>query len=189
MIPSPDAVRAVIDALNAHDLPFFLAGSLVSSAYGTPRFTADAGFVIIASDQQVQSVLSSLSNDFEREPQLSFETVTGKTQHRIRHKGSGLLIELFEKKDDPFDASRMARRRRVRYLDRDACFPTAEDVIVGKLRWFAKLARAKDMEGVVHVIRRQHDALDWPYIEQWCREHGSTAHLAAARKAAAELDA
>lgn len=187
MIPSPDAVRAVIDALTAHDLPFFLTGSLVSNAYGTPRFTADADFIIVASEEQIEAVLSALANDFEREAQLSFETVTGKTQHKIRHKGSGLLVELFEMRNDPFDQSRMARRRHIRYLDRDAFFPTAEDVIVGKLRWFSKLAREKDMEDVVHVIRRQGESLDWPYVEQWCRKHGSTEHLAAARAAAAEL--
>ncbi|MGI9013439.1 MAG: hypothetical protein ACR2GY_04225 [Phycisphaerales bacterium] len=188
MIPSPDAVRAVIDAVIAHDLPFFLTGSLVSNAYGTPRFTADADFVIIANEEQIEAVFASLATDFERDAQLAFETVTGKTQHKIRHKGSGLLIELFEMKDDPFDESRMARRQRVRYLDRDAFFPTAEDVIVGKLRWFSALAREKDMEDIVHVIRRQNDSLDWPYIEKWCREHGSTEHLATARAAAAELD-
>jgi uncharacterized protein YprB with RNaseH-like and TPR domain len=33
--------------------------------------------------------------------------------------------------------------------------------------------RAKDLMDVQNVISVQGDALDWPYIERWCDEHGS----------------
>ena len=57
-------------------------------------------------------------------------------------------------------------------------FPTAEDVIIWKLRW----ARAKDREDVRAVIGVQQGLLDWPYIEGWCERHGTRALLEEIRR-------
>lgn len=189
MIQSPEAVQLFIDALNEEGVAYLVTGSLVSNAYGEPRVTYDADFLIEAAPDAMAQVARRLGSDFERDAQLSFETVTGKVQHKFLHRPSGLLLEAFELSDDAHDQKRFARRRQVLFLDRMTWFPTPEDVVVQKLRWYALRAREKDMRDVIHVIARQHDALDWPYVEQWCREHGSAEHLAAARAAAAELDA
>ena len=51
--------------------------------------------------------------------------------------------------------------------------PTAEDVIITKLRWFAKVRRNKDWDDARDVIAVQGDALDWDYIHSWCDKHGT----------------
>ncbi len=47
--------------------------------------------------------------------------------------------------------------------------PTAEDVIITKLRW----ARSKDRDDVRDVIAVQGDAIDWPYVHAWADQHGT----------------
>jgi hypothetical protein len=47
--------------------------------------------------------------------------------------------------------------------------PTAEDVIVTKLRW----ARSKDKDDVRDVIAVQGDAIDWDYVHTWTERHGT----------------
>jgi len=55
-----------------------------------------------------------------------------------------------------------------------AVIPTAEDVIVMKLRWFALAKRGKDRDDVRDVIAVQGDeSLDWDYIHHWTAEHGT----------------
>ncbi|MEQ1858586.1 MAG: hypothetical protein ABMA13_01470 [Chthoniobacteraceae bacterium] len=57
-------------------------------------------------------------------------------------------------------------------LDRfatEAFVPTAEDLIVQKLRW----ARDKDIADIRDMLGVQGDALDFAYVERWCRTHGT----------------
>jgi hypothetical protein len=51
--------------------------------------------------------------------------------------------------------------------------PTAEDVVVQKLRW----GRVKDAEDARFILAVQGDALDFTYIERWCDQHGTRALL------------
>lgn len=51
--------------------------------------------------------------------------------------------------------------------------PTAEDVIVQKLRWCAGGKREKDYADATDVIATQGSNLDWDYIIGWCEKHGS----------------
>ena len=48
-------------------------------------------------------------------------------------------------------------------------FASAEDLVIHKL--FA--GRARDLEDVATVIRRQRTKIDWAYLEQWAQEFAS----------------
>ena len=54
-----------------------------------------------------------------------------------------------------------------------AFVPTAEDVVITKLRWSKGGNRRKDAEDVENVIAVQADALDLAYIRQWTDQHGT----------------
>jgi len=79
---------------------------------------------------------------------------------------------------DPHDQSRFERRRAVQLHDRRLWLPSPEDVVVTKLRW----ARGKDKDDVRDVMAVQRDKLDWGYIEQWCRRHGTLALMEEIRR-------
>jgi len=82
-------------------------------------------------------------------------------------------LELFRLSDDPFDQERFKNRKCVIVAGREIWLPRAEDVIVMKLRWF----RAKDRQDVKDMMFVQRGKLDWDYMENWCRQHGSLARL------------
>ncbi len=42
-----------------------------------------------------------------------------------------------------------------------------------KLRWLLLQNRPKDRIDIESVIAVQGDAIDWPYVEAWCDQHGS----------------
>lgn len=176
---SPSAVLRVVDALNQTGAPYLLTGSLARNVYLTPRSTLDGDFVVEMHDDQRQRLFASLAPDFEQEPQMAFETVTGKTRHRLRHRGSKFLIEIFEADmSDAHERSRFARRRPVEIEDLRVFVPTAEDIVVQKLRWFTRLRRAKDRDDVRELLGELRTTLDWEYINVWTREHGTAAALA-----------
>jgi hypothetical protein len=79
-------------------------------------------------------------------------------------------VELFELGSDPFVVERFSRRRAEwsGQLKRNVFLPTAEDVIVQKLRW----GRPKDLEDARDVLAVQTPArLDMSYITHWCNIH------------------
>ena len=173
-----DVMLLVADALNREKIPAMLVGSFSSNYYGIPRSTEDVDFVI-----QIESNLGAdfariLGERFEAETQLKFETNTGTQKQEFAVKGTEFKLELFRLSDDPFDQERFKNRRRVMVAGREVWFPRAEDVIVMKLRW----ARSKDKEDVKDVMQVQRGKLDWAYIENWCRKHGSLEKLQVLRQ-------
>lgn len=117
------------------------------------------------------------------DPQTSFETATVSIRNIVTIKYNPFKVELFHRKDDEHDHERFRRRVRVILKEGPAFLPTAEDVIITKLRWLLQLNRDKDRQDINAVIRQQRTTLDWPYIESWCDKHGTLPLLAEIRQA------
>jgi hypothetical protein len=172
-----ELVLAVIDALETIPIPYMVVGSFSSSYYGIGRSTRDADFVIELGDQSLARVADHLGPRFRFDPQMSFETITGTIRNIIHVADPLFQIELFRLSDDSHDQERFRRRQRAKLFDRDTFLPTAEDVIVTKLRWTVEGKRTRDWEDVRGVIAVQGDRIDWEYVHRWCDQHGTRTTL------------
>ena len=173
-----DVDLRVADALNAAGIPFMLVGGFSSNFHGIPRSTKDADFVVQLSSPLDEAFVRTLGPEFEAEPQMSFETNTGTQRQGFRVAGTLFKVEVFRLSDDPHDQERFRRRQPVMVDGRQVFFPTAEDVIIWKLRW----ALSKDRDDIRAVMGVQGDKLDWPYIIGWCERHGTRALLEQIRR-------
>jgi hypothetical protein len=173
-----DVAIRVSDALNAAGLPYMLVGGFSSNYYGIPRSTKDADFVVQLNAPLASEFARVIGPEFEPQRQMSFETNTGTQRQEFRARGTLFKVEVFRLSDDPHDQARFRRRQPVEFQGHRIFFPTAEDVIIWKLRW----RRSKDKEDVRAVIGVQQDRLDWPYIESWCERHGTRALLEQIRR-------
>jgi len=178
-----DVALRVSEALGAAGVPFMLVGGFSSNYYGIPRSTKDADFVVRLRTPLNEGFTRTLGPEFEAEPQLSFETNTGTQRQEFRVVGTLFKVEIFRLSEDPHDQERFRRRQSKTVDGRQVFFPTAEDVIIWKLRW----ARTKDRDDVRAVIGVQGDKLDWPYIEAWCERHGTPALLEEIRRTVPKL--
>lgn len=170
-----EATAAVIDALESLAIPYMLVGSFSSNYYGIPRSTEDADFVIELKDTPVKTIVGALGSQFKWDPQIAFETITGTTRNVVELLDGDFRVELYRLSADPHDQERFRRRRRITLaaVHRDAYLPTAEDVILTKLRWSQHGQRSKDREDVRDVIAVQGDRIDWNYVHPWCEQHGT----------------
>lgn len=139
-----EATIAVIRALNDAGIPYLLAGSFSSNFYGIPRSTQDADFVVQLADKPLSAALRPLGPDFRADPQLLFESVTGTTRSVVSVAGTPFKIEFFRLSQDPHDQERVQQD----FLDTRTFLPTAEDVIITKLRWLLRAERNKDRDDV-----------------------------------------
>lgn len=186
-----EATRRVIEAFTRLKIPHMVVGGLSSNAYGIPRATKDADIVLAVDAKTLFDAAAELKPDFVLDEQGSFEMVTGTMRYHLRVPAIAFEIELFMLSSDPHDQKRFDRRRLVRsqQIGTEIMVPTAEDVIVMKLRWAKIAKRGKDQEDVRDVIAVQGDeALDWDYIHQWTAEHGTRELLDAIRASIPPLD-
>ncbi len=154
-----------------------LVGSNSSSAYGIPRSSQDADFVIELGEKSIMELSRRLNPSIRIDPQMSFETVTMTRRYVAEVVGIPFKIEFFLLNDDPHNQERFRRRQRVSVLDRQVWMPTPEDVIVTKLHWALLANRSKDRDDVRDVIAVQGDRIDWDYVHGWCEQHGTRALL------------
>ena len=152
----------VIDALNDIGSPYLVTGSVASNAYTLPRGTIDVDFVLDVRGDEISQLRGRLREQFVSDEPMAFETVTGKVQHKFRHRSTQFLVEVFEARlDDPHERSRFDRRVIQRFAGRPTFYPPAEDVVIQKLRWYKPLRRTKDRADCIAVIRSQWHSLDW----------------------------
>jgi len=169
-----DALLALIRVFTEAGFPYMVVGSYSSNFWGIPRSTKDADVVVHVSAERWAEFPGMLPAGIELDDQMSFKMVTSTRREILRVTGSPFEIELFRLSDDPHDRERFARRVSEEIFPAVPVFlPTAEDVIVQKLRWSVAAKRPKDFSDVVTVMQVQWGKLDWPYIEKWCAEHAT----------------
>jgi hypothetical protein len=172
----------VVDSCTDLGIPVLIVGSLSSNYYGLGRSTNDADLVVQSRPGDIQSLAKRLAPTLTLDPQPSFESITLTTKYLFAVRDHAFYVELFELSDDEHDQERFARRVPINLFGTTVWLPTAEDVLVMKLRWYARGKRGKDFDDIRNVINVQQNRVDWDYIYRWCDVHGSREHLDDIRK-------
>ena len=167
------ATFALIDAAQELHIDYLLVGSLAAGYYGLSRSTVDADFVVQLGPQKLSEVVRRMGAAYRLSPQSGFEIFTNKRIDEIQVVGTIFKIDVFPLTGDPFDQERFRRRREVGLQGRQVFLPTAEDVVVAKVRW----SRVKDLEDAKDVLNMQAKTLDWLYVERWCDLHATRQSL------------
>ncbi len=157
-----------------------LVGALAAGTHGIPRSTRDVDFLVpVTTGGGVNAIIKALDDLVVFEDRAVFDTLTwGKRHVGQTTSPPPVKIELFEIFDDPFVLREFERKQQIfiPILNRSGWVPSAEDVIVQKLRW----GRSKDLDDVADILAVQGpETLDMPYIENWCAIHKTTERLQA----------
>ena len=168
----------VIDACETESVDYMMTGAFAVSYYGIARSTKDVDFVLgLSPSDGVTRVIARLQPEIAFDSQVQFDTLTWGRRHvGISRRATGLKVELFELFGDPFVQQQFERRKAMisGQLGRKIWLPTAEDLIVQKVRW----GRGKDLDDARDVLAVQGtDFLDMVYIGNWCAIHGTTDRL------------
>jgi hypothetical protein len=164
-------VATVVVALEESELPYMLAGSFATFVYGLPRSTKDVDFVVELVQPSFDKLAGLLQPVFHLDPQQHLETITWTRRYVLTSRTSSFKVELFIKDEDPHHVEQWSRKRRAwsSHAGREVWMPSAEDVVIQKVRW----GRPQDRIDAEQVIAVQNRNLDWPYIEKWCDAHGT----------------
>ena len=172
----PDSgICQLLRHLDTAEVAYMLVGSYSTNHYSMPRATNDVDLVVKATARQFDQLFDQLGDDFELDPQQKIETITMTKRWEMTYLPVSFRVELFELSEDPFDQTRFERRvlQDVEALQRPAWVPTVEDVLIQKLRW----GRMKDLADAVNLAAFHKDSMDWRYVRDWVKEHGSGERL------------
>jgi len=179
--PGPfETVLLVVRALDAVGAPYFVAGSLASSAYGFPRATNDADLIVDLAEPQVDALVAALSSEFVVDAGMALAAIHKRSSFNIIRRSTVEKVDLFVGRELPWQQEEMARRRQVTLTPRDPAevvyFASAEDTVLSKLAWY-RLGREvseRQWADVLAILRVQAAELDLAYLERWAAERGVT---------------
>jgi len=160
------AIRDIVTSFRHVKLPYMLIGALALPVWGRPRATLDIDFMILADEipGSLTRRLSSLGFDLDVEWERRNPFLKG-VQSRFR--SAALTLDILTRKDAHHEEA-FQRRRRKRYRGMYIWFPSAEDLILLKLR----AGRQTDFDDAVGIIERVGESLDLRYLSKWARRAG-----------------
>jgi hypothetical protein len=153
---------------------YAVVGSVASIAYGESRFTQDIDIVAEFKPQHVPAILAAFpASDFYVSETAVREAIRSAFQFNVIHPASGNKIDFILPKDDKWAMVRMSRRRPIRLLpDRDVMTAAPEDVIIGKLWYYAEGGGDRHLRDIAGILRISGREVNREEVERWALELG-----------------
>jgi len=175
-VSSPDfrtILSSVISALEGLKIPYFLGGSVASSAMGLPRATLDIDIVADIPAVQAPRLADAFGAAFYVDRDQIAAAIERRSSFNIIHSGTAHKVDIFILKDRDYDREALSRRRQVLLFEGEGslgCYlASPEDIILSKLEWYKNGGRVSerqwlDVQGVMRVQGRR---LDRAYLKKW----------------------
>jgi hypothetical protein len=166
------ALRPVIEALDALRVPYYLGGSVASSAHGIARASLDADIVAALEPEHVDSLAQSLASAYYIPVDRLHSAVAARSSCNFIHLATMFKIDIFVSKKRPFDRQ-AAERARPQAIDEGPDAPrflvaSPEDTVLAKLEWFRLGGETSERQwwDVVGILKVTDDA-DRTYLRHW----------------------
>lgn len=180
-------LRHVLGTLDGLGIGYALGGSLASSLHGISRMTQDADVTVEPfTGREAEFIARFPPPDYYLSPDAVRDALRLRSTFNVIHLPTGYKIDVFVRKDDPFERSAFARREKypMPVLPGDPVMVhTAEDTVLFKLRWYRLGGEISDRQwtDILGVMKVQAGRLDAGYLDRWAADLGVADLLARAR--------
>jgi hypothetical protein len=172
VIPEPLRVTlAVAKALERMGIPYFVGGSLASSAHGVARATLDANIVAKLEPRLAGRFVKELGSEFYADAAMRWSSFN------VIHIATAFKVDVFVPRATAYADIEMERRQSY-VIDESTgesiAFSTAEDTLLAKLQWYRQGNEVserqwRDALGIMRVVGKN---LDGSYLSRWAVELG-----------------
>lgn len=170
-----EAIDPVVSAFEKLSIPYYIGGSIASSAFGVPRATLDVDLVAIIMQRQVTPLADYLQDKYYLDPDQIILAVKNKSSFNLIHLASMIKVDVFIMKDREYDLESFSRIKSDTLMEGDSrkyFFAAPEDIILNKLEWFHLGGEISDRQwgDILGVIRVQGESLDTKYLRSWAKK-------------------
>jgi hypothetical protein len=183
-------VLEVIAVLTRLDIPYALGGSWASSLLGKMRFTHDADITVEPFAGKEEAFCAAFGPEYYVSLPAARRALDERSSFNIIHTPTTFKVDVFVRKDRPFEQSVM-QRRQARFLadvpGQAVQVVSAEDIILLKLEWYRLGHEISERQwaDVLGVMEVQAGRLDDAYLDRWAADLGVADLLARARQESA----
>lgn len=170
------AIEPVARAFDKLGVPYYIGGSVASSAYGMARSTMDVDIAAGLQTHHVQPFVKLLEAAYYIDENTILDAVRGASSFNLIHLETMLKIDVFIAKKTPH-AVEAFKRKRLDTLDEEqesARFYLAspEDIILHKLAWYRLGQGISDCQwkDILGVLKVQGHSIDRQYLLRWAPE-------------------
>jgi hypothetical protein len=168
-------VREVVAVLDRLGIRYVLGGSLASSLHGIDRYTRDADVTAEPFPGKEAELVAGFGADYYISLSAVRDALRRRSTFNIINTRTGFKVDVFVRKDDPFEQSALERRIELRLPDapdQPLYIQSPEDVILFKLRWYRLGGESSQHQwrDVLGVLQVQAGRLDDAYLDRWAAE-------------------
>jgi len=170
--------RFAVQTLDRLGIAYAVGGSVASSLYGVSRMTRDADLTVEPFPNRIAAFVTAFDpNEFYLSPEAVGIALKDRSTFNILHPSTGYKLDLFVRKDDPFEQSAFSRRTPFAVPgspDERIQVHSPEDVILFKLRWYRIGNEVSDQQwrDILGVLHAQRGRLSAEYLDRWAAELG-----------------
>jgi hypothetical protein len=180
-------LRAILRVFTDLGIAYALGGSMASSVHGIDRYTKDADVTAEPFPGREAQLAGAFGPDYYVSLPAIRDAVRQRSSFNIINTLTGFKVDVFVRKDVPFEIAAMRRRTALQLPDapeQPIVFHTPEDTVLHKLRWYRLGGGSSDQQwaDILGVLKVQAGKLDQAYLDRWAADLGVTDLLAHARQ-------
>lgn len=164
-------LRRICAALEHHDIPYMVTGSVASSIHGVPRSTNDLDIVIAPNREQLRELVYFVKRfGYFAQAEVAEHALRLRDQFNIIDFPNGWKVDLIIRKEREFSITEFERRKDIQVGDLRFVIARPEDVLIAKLEWTKISPSDRQMQDAAGILTAQAAQLDMEYIDKWVVE-------------------
>jgi hypothetical protein len=170
------ALQPVIDVFSEMNIPYYVCGSLASSAYGVSRSTQDIDLVSDISRNAANDFYERLKDKYFLDLNMMLEAIDKKSSFNLIHLDTMLKIDVFILRDEHYHRSTFERITQDSIEQHENAInvfvASPEDVILSKLLWYKASNESSEKQwlDILGILKVQNKRLDIESLQYWAKE-------------------
>jgi hypothetical protein len=173
-----ESTAIFVRVLEELGVPYFIVGSVASSAYGLPRATQDIDFVVALRHEQVPTLVAALEPEFYVDIAAVYEAVTTESSFNLIRWTTMDKLDVFVRSLEAKSKPEFERRRPMSFQIGGQLvtlyLASPEDTLLHKLLWFRQSGEVSQQQwrDILGILQVQGDTLDRDYLMRRASELG-----------------
>ena len=173
-----ESTAIFVRVLEELGVPYFIVGSVASSAYGLPRATQDIDFVVALRHEQVPTFVAALEPEFYVDIAAVYEAVATESSFNLIRWTTMDKLDVFVRRPEAKSKPEFERRRPMSFQIGGQLvtlyLASPEDTLLHKLLWFRQSGEVSQQQwrDILGILQVQGDTLDRDYLMRRASELG-----------------